>query len=73
MPGVCEDLLSASRLLHRVLPYLPKTDFFLINAVGIQSPLNIPGCALALVRDSLLCLPALSIEKDLLYGAQLLL
>lgn len=28
MPGVCVDLLSASRLLHRALPFLPKQTSF---------------------------------------------
>lgn len=47
-----EDLLSASRLLHRALPFLPQTDLVLIVAVGIHAPLNVPGSALAFVSDS---------------------
>lgn len=48
----------------------PQTDLVLIHAVGVHAPLNVPGCSLAFVRDSLLCLPAHLIEKSFLQHAQ---
>lgn len=40
MPGVCEDLLSASRLLHGALPFLPKQTSFSSSPFAIQAPIE---------------------------------
>lgn len=72
MPGVCEDLLSASRLLHGALPFLPKQTSFSSSPFAIQAPTERSRLRISIgPRFAPLSVRFFHFEKDLLLcGAQ---
>lgn len=72
MPEVCEDLLSASRLLHGALPFLPKQTSFSSSPFAIQAPIECSRLRISIgPRFAPVSVRFFHFEKDLLLcGAQ---